>query len=66
MHHPLESKHECNELNTLLEIVMGDIALNTMIREFTDYETRLLQMRKFAACRCTISGSKEKLQPVQR
>merc|ERR1719207_148286 len=43
---------ELKKLNSRLKIVMGDIAVMTMILKMTDCETKLLQMNKFAMLRC--------------
>merc|ERR1719326_1464615 len=51
--HLLMCKHELNKLNTRLKIVMGDIAVMTMILEMTDCEKKLLQMENFALLHCT-------------
>merc|ERR1719478_1753771 len=51
--HILKCKHELGKLNTRLKIVMGDIAVMTMILEMTDCEKKLLQMKKFALLHCT-------------
>merc|ERR1719409_2466112 len=50
--HILKCKHELFKLNARLKIVMGDIAVMTMILEMTDCEKKLLQMRKFALLHC--------------
>merc|ERR1719409_2437643 len=51
--HILKCKHELGKLNTRLKIVMGDIAVMTMILEMTDCEKKLLQMKNFALLHCT-------------
>jgi len=51
--HLLKCKHELHALNTRLKIVMGDIAIMTMILEMTDCEKKLLQMKNFALLHCT-------------
>jgi hypothetical protein len=51
--HLLKCKHELGSLNTRLKIVMGDIAVMTMILEMTDCEKKLLQMESFALLLCT-------------
>merc|ERR1719345_223649 len=50
--HILKCKHELSKLNTRLKIVMGDIAVMTMILEMTDCEKKLLQMKKMALLKC--------------
>merc|ERR1719375_333831 len=42
--HKLMCKHELNKLNTRLKIVMGDIAVMTMILEMTDCDKKLIQL----------------------
>merc|ERR1719161_3178974 len=51
--HLLKCKHEEDKLNTRLKIVMGDIAVMTMILEMTDCDKKLIQMDKFAVLQCT-------------
>jgi len=51
--HLLKCEHELTKMNTRLKIVMGDIAVMTMILEMTDCEKKLLQMEKFALLHCT-------------
>merc|ERR1740133_639134 len=50
--HILKCKHELNRLNTRLKIVMGDIAVMTMILEMTDCEKKLLQTNKLSMLSC--------------
>merc|ERR1719199_1150483 len=50
--HNMKCKHELSKLNIRLKIVMGDIAVMTMILKMTDCETKLVQMNKFAMLRC--------------
>jgi len=50
--HLLMCKHELNKLNTRLKIVMGDIAVMTMILEMTDCDKKLIQMEKLALLHC--------------
>jgi len=57
--HLLKCKHELNALNTRLKIVMGDIAVMTMILKMTDCEKKLLQMEKFALLHCTDQCTKK-------
>merc|ERR1719409_390200 len=57
--HLLKCKHELFKLNTRLKIVMGDIAVMTMILEMTDCEKKLIQMEKFALLHCTDQCTKK-------
>jgi len=57
--HLLMCKHELNKLNTRLKIVMGDIAVMTMILEMTDCDKKLVQMDKFALLHCTDQCTKK-------
>merc|ERR1719199_2188500 len=57
--HILKCKHELNKLRTRLKIVMGDIAVMTMILEMTDCDKKLLQMEKFALLHCTDQCTKK-------
>merc|ERR1719311_2006272 len=50
--HNMKCKHEIYKMNTRLKIVMGDIAIMTMILEMTDCEKKLLQMKSFALLHC--------------
>merc|ERR1719326_240675 len=50
--HLLKCKHELSKLNARLKIVMGDIAVMTMILEMTDCEKKLVQMENVALLRC--------------
>jgi len=50
--HLLKCKAELYKLNTRLKIVMGDIAVMTMILEMTDCEKTLLQTKSLALFRC--------------
>jgi len=50
--HILKCKHEIGKLNTRLKIVMGDIAVMTMILEMTDCEKKLLQTKSLALLSC--------------
>merc|ERR1719183_1236546 len=50
--HNLKCKNELHKLNTRLKIVMGDIAVMTMILKMTDCETKFMQMKKFIMLRC--------------
>merc|ERR1719482_2342537 len=45
-------KKQLDKLNARLKIVMGDIAVMTMILKMTDCETKLLQMKKLIMLRC--------------
>merc|ERR1719409_1235727 len=44
--HLLKCKHELGKMNTRLKIVMGDIAVMTMILKMTDCKKKLIQMGK--------------------
>jgi hypothetical protein len=57
--HLLKCKHELLQLNTRLKIVMGDIAIMTMILEMTDCDKKLLQMKQFALLHCRDSCTKK-------
>merc|ERR1719253_778117 len=57
--HNLKCKHELLKLNRRLKIVMGDIAVMTMILEMTDCEKKLLQMKSFALLHCTDQCTKK-------
>jgi len=50
--HLLKCKAELYKLNTRLKIVMGDIAVMTMILEMTDCEKSFVQMKSFAVFHC--------------
>jgi len=52
--HELKCKHELGLLQTRLKIVMGDIAIMTMILEMTDCDKKLIQME-----RCTDQCTKK-------
>merc|ERR1740133_416183 len=58
--HILKCKHELNRLNTRLKIVMGDIAVMTMILEMTDCEKKLLQTNKLSMLSCEDECTKKK------
>jgi len=57
--HNLQCKHELNRLNQRLKIVLGDIAVMTMILTMTDCDKKLLQMKGFAMLHCTDQCSKK-------
>jgi len=57
--HLLMCKHELNKLNTRLKIVMGDIAVMTMILEMTDCDKKLMQMKNIALLHCTDECTKK-------
>merc|ERR1719424_716945 len=57
--HLLMCKHELNKLNTRLKIVMGDIAVMTMILEMTDCDKKLIQMKNLALLHCTDECTKK-------
>merc|ERR1719387_3281489 len=50
--HLLKCKHELNTLNTRLKIVMGDIAVMSMILEMTDCDKKFVQTEKVALLHC--------------
>jgi len=50
--HNFKCKHELAKMNARLKIVMGDIAIMTMILEMTDCEKKLIQMKSFALLHC--------------
>merc|ERR1719498_1136663 len=52
-------KHELNKLNARLKIVMGDIAVMTMILEMTDCEKKLIQMEHMSLLHCTDECTKK-------
>jgi len=57
--HLAKCKNELSKLNTRLKIVMGDIAVMTMILEMTDCEKKLVQMEHFALLHCTDQCTKK-------
>merc|ERR1719247_1474607 len=57
--HLVKCKAELNKLNARLKIVLGDIAVMTMILEMTDCEKKFLQMEKFALLHCTDQCTKK-------
>merc|ERR1719424_1552562 len=57
--HLLMCKHELTKLNTRLKIVMGDIAVMTMILEMTDCDKKLMQMKNMALLHCTDECTKK-------
>merc|ERR1719261_703762 len=57
--HNLKCKHELARMNARLKIVLGDIAIMTMILEMTDCEKKLLQMKHFALLHCTDQCTKK-------
>jgi len=57
--HLLKCKHELNKLNTRLKIVMGDIAVMTMILEMTDWEKKLVQVEQLSLLHCTDQCTKK-------
>merc|ERR1719482_1327215 len=50
--HNIKCKKELQKLNARLKIVMGDIAVMTMILKMTDCETKFLQMQKMVMLKC--------------
>jgi len=57
--HNIKCKHELARTNARLKIVLGDIAIMTMILEMTDCEKKLLQMKNFALLHCTDQCTKK-------
>jgi len=57
--HLLKCKHELKKMNDRLKIVLGDIAVMTMILEMTDCEKKLIQMSNFALLHCTDCSTKK-------
>merc|ERR1719199_1633262 len=53
-------KDELRRLNKRLKIVMGDIAVMTMILKMSDCDKKLLQMDKLSMLRCTTNCSDSK------
>jgi len=51
--HLLKCKAELYKLNTRLKIVMGDVAVMTMILEMTDCEKALIQTKRLQLLHCT-------------
>merc|ERR1719359_1504432 len=58
--HLLKCKHELKKMNDRLKIVLGDIAIMTMILEMTDCEKKLIQMEHFALLHCTDCSTKKR------
>jgi len=50
--HLLKCKHELTKMNARLKIILGDIAIMTIILEMTDCDKKLLQMKKLALLHC--------------
>merc|ERR1719265_728298 len=50
--HNLKCKSELARMEARLKIVMGDIAVMTMILEMTDCEKKMLQQKKFSLLHC--------------
>merc|ERR1719162_2015143 len=57
--HNTKCKNELARMSMRLKIVMGDIAVMTMILEMTDCEKKLLQMKNFALLHCTNQCTKK-------
>merc|ERR1719456_173002 len=57
--HNLKCKHELHKMNERLKIVMGDIAVMTMILKMTDCEKALIQMKGFALLHCSNKCTKK-------
>jgi hypothetical protein len=54
-------KKQLDKLNARLKIVMGDIAVMTMILKMTDCETKFLQMKKLIMLRCKNECTKKNM-----
>merc|ERR1719157_88453 len=50
--HNLKCKNELKKLNAKLKIILGDIAVMTMILEMSDCDAKFLQMKKLAMLKC--------------
>merc|ERR1719409_2540008 len=50
--HNEQCEHELKRLNDRLKIVLGDIAVMTIILEMTDCDAKLLQVKNFAVLQC--------------
>merc|ERR1719215_167098 len=50
--HNLKCKKELKKLNAKLKIILGDIAVMTMILEMSDCDAKLLQTKKLAMLKC--------------
>merc|ERR1719197_1249476 len=50
--HNEKCEHELKRLNDRLKIVLGDIAVMTIILEMTDCDAKLLQVKNFAVLQC--------------
>merc|ERR1711865_310313 len=57
--HIIKCKHELTKLNTRLKIVMGNIAVMTMILEMTDCEKKLVQVEQLSLLHCTDQCTKK-------
>jgi len=58
--HMFKCKQELNKLNTRLKIVLGDIAVMSMILTMTDCEKKLLQTDKLSLLNCEDQCTKKK------
>merc|ERR1719215_2414106 len=50
--HNLKCKKELKKLNAKLKIILGDIAVMTMILEMSDCDAKFIQMKKLAMLKC--------------
>merc|ERR1719162_1863818 len=50
--HNRKCKNELKKLNAKLKIILGDIAVMTMILEMSDCDAKLIQMKKLAMLKC--------------
>jgi len=50
--HNLKCKNELKKLNAKLKIILGDIAVMTMILEMSDCDAKFIQMKKLAMLKC--------------
>merc|ERR1719281_434599 len=55
----LKCKHELHKMAQRVKIVMGDIAVMTMILEMTDCEKKLIQMEHMSLLHCTDECTKK-------
>merc|ERR1719478_1969449 len=57
--HNEQCEHELKRLNDRLKIVLGDIAVMTIILEMTDCDAKLLQVKNFAVLQCVDQCTKK-------
>jgi len=57
--HLRKCKNEIHKLNSRLKIVMGDIAIMTMILKMTDCDSKFVQMKKMVMLRCKDNCTKK-------